>query len=316
MRLFKEDELRTGIYKFYAFEDKDVSKEYNVFGFMYKDEDFKEELAKYKKERNQYVKESLEYNNKQSIRDILKEFQEGYTYFDCRSAMRIGRPTLFVEYNDDEWVVDPENYYWADDFSPVNENDLDFVEFYEYIGRSGWTKKYLSPFANPDIEEASDFELQSFESKKYLFTDRPHHYEFKEFYYDKERKILWQRHVSSIQGHIDYFEMIDDEETIAKILVLWVAETIIEEIAPWVLEEYGRNLVVIEKWDGWDELNIYDMLSNDALEEARIASRDDFKEIEREDNGNYGTITFAYKDMTVKYHWSTYADHRSRFTTE
>ena len=311
-RFFEIEEANENEKSIMIFSDSEIETEYNVYGCYYKDENYDQNLKSYKEERATYVKESLEYDNSQSIRKILKEFEEEFQYDDSKNVCRNGRPSRFVIFEDEDNVDDISGFY--NDSEGVYENDGEcYYEYYSYHDGSNFRKIYLSgDGADNFVEEITEDVSESFENKKFIGDDKPptNYTGWFNYYFDQKNKKMWIERISLYQGELTDWLIVDNEEEIAKYFVMY-GKDMIDELYPEMREKYGNNLIIIESaatdYYSEKETAVWEIASLDNMEEIGNWINDVYRR-------THGSTYYKYKGRIIVYSWSAYQNDRSTYS--
>ncbi len=292
-----------------------ISIEYNMYGYLYIDENYKENLEDYKEARLEYLEDWKEDNATLSeIKDLIEDFQDQYEYEDSRKMSHSGKPSLYVKNEDDEYVDSFDWFYDPYDKSEVTESDLDGIEYYEYWDGHNNSRIQLSGEYSV-YEDITDDVESSFVDKDYIGSTKNNINDggrWENYYYNKESKELWVEYVTCWQGELNSWELIESDNFIDKIFVQYGSDKI-DELRPELREKYGTNLIIVES----DEyINITEE-EQKSLACWDIASKDEMEEVDSWVNDLYkrthGGTFYRYKDKIISYGWSAFQGERSSY---
>lgn len=251
-RLFKFVCGNSGEEHIDVFLSEEIQKEYNVYGFFYKNERYQENLDDFKSQG----------------------CPEDFEYCCSKDTVHSGPPKEFIMYDDEENVSSLEGFWWDEGEEPLKESDLSEnhkYEYYEYHNGSSFEKIYVSGEGEYIPEDVTEQYSDSFQDKKLIGNSRTPHNDggrWEEFHYSPKTKDLWVLHVSLWQGTRSVWEVIDDPHPTDVIFVLHGGDEDIDRYRPTLREKHGHNLRVLHP-RGDEHYNVFDY---DALE---IFSKDD-----------------------------------------
>lgn len=295
-----------------VFDESEIQEEYNLFGFYYIDENYKENLKEYKEQREDYL------NNVplSEVKETLSEFMDRFEYCDHKNELQSGRPKRLVENKDEDYQNDYSGYFWPEGVKlETPDSDMTY-EYYGYWDGSNWKKLYLSGAGTFELEEITEEVAESFANKKYFGNDKPdtNYTSYENYYFDKQSKKLWIERISLFQGVLTDWVLIESDEAIAMYFVMYGSDDTMNELFPEIRENYGYNLIIIEDLP----IDPIELSMNGVEAFWEIASKDDMEEIGSWVNDPYkrthGGTYYLYKDRIISYDWSAFVGDRSTYT--
>ena len=213
MRIFK-NENQYGEESYLFLTDSEIQKKYNCYHLYFIDENFKYNLNKYRKERNEafeeYKKET-EVSNLQEAKDFLIEFQKDYEVKVDNFSDYYGRPTLFVLCEDEDFLTSIDNFYWYPDKNQAIEKDYDnYIEYFTYWDGSNHKEIYLRDnltMTDWDHKEVTDeFEDLDWENKVHFSGHRDDNVSWSEYYL--AGGYIWRLDTSLYANHLDSWGLV------------------------------------------------------------------------------------------------------------
>ena len=234
------------------FDESEVEQNYNAFGYLFKNESFKENLAEYKKERDEEIAYTFEDCTPtfSELKKAITVFQENYQYDSVSSPYtQNGRPEIFLEEDSEEFVTDISKYV-DENGTPLGEEDFEVMEIFvtEWDGSNFKKTVIHSDYGDSQTEDLTDEWSDAFENCVIIGStrgDTQNQTGWTEFYLDKKSGTVLIKNVSLWQGDSDTWEIVKDKEEIDIIFVKYASDEI-EKFRPQIHTEYGNNIIVVE----------------------------------------------------------------------
>ena len=285
----------------FVYKESEIKTEYNCYGMYFEDEDFEENLADYRERRNIDF-DPEECKTLDQVKEFITEFQDCYLVECGKGSSYYGRPKKVVQCEDEEYYTSTDGFFYDEELEePFEEGDAcdeAKMEFIEYHDGSNFKKTYLTEHY---YEEVTNELGDSFDRKTEIADTRTNSGTgHNEFYYDAEKKIIWEKIVSYYQGVQSYWSIIENEDEIDIIFVRFANDKI-AELRKEMIERYGENLEVIETNGHYR--SSYEIFSKDDAQEIGSYINDPYN---RNSGGTFYKLTKDDEERYIVYTWSAY----------
>lgn len=229
------------------FDESDIDRKFNVYGFFRKNETLKEQLDEYKSRRNSDFKEFLDYNPSYTLQDVkefLEEFQEDYE-FEVYNTSFYGRPRLFVNPNEEDEVTDVEGWYDAEGVQILESDGMATLYVEEWDGHNFTQINLSSDSYDVECEEITD-EYEGIKERWQEIASTWEHNctRWTDYFYDKETETTWAKNCSNWQGEDTDYNILEGSD-----------------------EEYALALAI---YNGGDIEDIKEVIQNKVLSDLRL----------------------------------------------